>query len=178
MKVFEKVAGWLCIAGGILGGLAMFAMMVQVGLDVTLKYLFNQPVRYTLEMVSSYYMVALVFLPLGLVTRDGGHVIVELFTAGFKTTTIALIDAIGGILALAYVTTMSYRSFEVAMKKTAIRESWEAATLDLQVWPARWFLPIGCALMGLYLIVLIWRNLVIYRTGRDPINSDVTESAV
>lgn len=168
MRIFEKIAGWLCIAGGVLGGVAMFAMMVQVGLDVTLKYLFNYPVRHTLEMVSSYYMVALVFLPLGLVTKDNGHVIVELFTSGLKSTTVALVDAIAAILALVYVSTMALRSYEVAIKKTAIRESWEAATLDMQVWPARWFLPIGCTLMSLYLVVIIWRKLSYYRSGRDP----------
>jgi TRAP-type C4-dicarboxylate transport system permease small subunit len=168
MKYFEKVVNALCVAGAVLGGVAMFAMMVQVGLDVTLKYLFNQPVKHTLEMVSSYYMVALVFLPLGLVTRDKGHVIVELFTAGFSKPTIALIDALGSVLALAYVSTMAVKSFETAAKKTAIRESWEAATLDIQVWPARWFLPIGCTLMALYLIVHIWNNLDHYRTKTDP----------
>ncbi|WP_158970773.1 TRAP transporter small permease [Chachezhania sediminis] len=170
MKTFAKIANGLCIAGAVLGGIAMFMMMVQVGLDVTAKYLLGRPVPHTLEMVSSYYMVALVFLPLGLVTRDGGHVIVELFTQGLRPKTIALIDAMGAILALAYVSAISVRSFHVAVEKTAIRESWEAATLDLQVWPARWFLPVGCALMAVYLVVVIWQKLCIWRRGADPLN--------
>ena len=61
----------------------------------------------------------------------------------------------------------------MALEKTHVRESWEAATLDIQVWPARWFLPIGTGLMALYLIVLIIENLGTFFGG--PSGEDVTE---
>lgn len=165
MKSVEPVIGFLCIAGAVLGGVAMLAMMVQVGADVTLKYLFNHPIRFTLEMVSSYYMVALVFLPLGLVTRDDGHVVVELFTQGFGPRAMALINGLAGLLALAYIATMTVESAIVAWERTLIREAWESATVDIQVWPARWFLPIGCGLMTLCLMVQVVDNLRVWRGG-------------
>ena len=37
MKTFKKVVDRLCVLGAVLGGVAMFLMMVQVGLDVTFK---------------------------------------------------------------------------------------------------------------------------------------------
>lgn len=165
MRHIERVASWLCVGGAVVGGVAMMAMMLQVGLDVICKYLFNYPIQFTLEMVSTYYMVAIVFLPLGLVTRDGGHVVVELFTQGFGARSLALIDALAGLLGIAYVGMMTVRSYEVAVEKTAIRESWEAATTDIEVWPARWLLVIGCALMTLYLCVRVIDKLRFYRSG-------------
>ena len=167
MSWFKRVARALCLIGAVGGGIAMFLMMVQVGADVTLKYLFNKPVRYTLEMVSSYYMVAVVFLPLGLVTMEKAHVVVELFTQGLKPRALALVNALASILALVYACLLTWRSYLVAVKKTKVRESWEAATLDIQVWPSRWFLTIGCALMALYLVVLIVEYLDTALNGPD-----------
>ena len=120
-------------------------------------------------MVSTYYMVALVFLPLGLVTRDNGHVIVELFTSGLSERRLALVTALAAIPAMVYAATIAVLTFQVAIKKTAIRESWEAATLDLQIWPSRWFVPIGCALMALWLIVQIVEEFRYFRTGRRDV---------
>ena len=173
MRMLRRIADALVYAGAIGGGLAMFLMMAQVGADVVLKYLFNRPVQYTLEMVSSYYMVAVVFLPLGLVTRAKAHVIVELFTQGLSKRALALVDALAYLLAFVYAALITRQAVRVALEKTHVRESWEAATLDIQVWPARWFLPIGTGLMALYLIVLIIENLGTFFGG--PSGEDVTE---
>lgn len=165
MTFFRKFASALCTLGAIGGGIAMFLMMAQVGADVTMKYLFNKPIKYTLEMVSSYYMVAVVFLPLGLVTKAKAHVVVELFTQGLSKRALALVDAFAAVLTLVYSSLITRQSLRVALEKTEVRESWEAATLDIQVWPARWFLVIGCALMSLYLIVIIIENLTLFLRG-------------
>ena len=45
-----------------ISGLLLLVMMLHVTLDVALKYLLNQPVPGTLEVVSYYYMVGTVFL--------------------------------------------------------------------------------------------------------------------
>lgn len=172
MTFYRKLAGVLCTLGAIGGGIAMFLMMVQVGADVTMKYLLNKPIMYTLEMVSSYYMVALVFLPLGLVTKANAHVVVELFTQGLSKRNLALIDAFAACLSLIYTSLITRQAFRVALEKTEVRESWEAATLDIQVWPARWFLVVGCAIMTLYLVVLIIDNLTLFLKGDDDEGDD------
>lgn len=165
MSQIRSIADKLCYIGAIGGGIAMFLMMAQVGADVAMKYLFNKPIKYTLEMVSSYYMVAVVFLPLGLVTKEKAHVVVELFTQGLNKRYLALVDSFAYLLAVIYTSLITWQSVRVALEKTEVRESWEAATLDIQVWPARWFLPIGTALMTIYLIVLIVENIGIFFGG-------------
>jgi TRAP-type C4-dicarboxylate transport system permease small subunit len=174
MNVFRKIASALCYAGAIGGGIAMFLMMAQVGADVAMKYLLNKPIKYTLEMVSSYYMVAVVFLPLGLVTKEKAHVLVELFTQGLSKRGLAIVDTFAYLLAFAYTYLITKQAIRVALEKTEVRESWEAATIDIQVWPARWFLPIGTALMALYLIVLILENLCVI-FGKSSDDDDAPE---
>jgi TRAP-type C4-dicarboxylate transport system permease small subunit len=171
MKAFERFASKLSTFSAFLAGVAMFLMMVQVSFDVVLKYVFNWPIPMTLETVSSYYMVALVFLPLGIVTRDHEHISVELFTQGLNDKWMAFTNATAGVLASAYVVVMFYRSGQEAIHKTIIQESWETAILDMQVWPSRWFVPIGCALMTIYLLIHVIDNYSFFFRGRRIMTS-------
>lgn len=158
MKSFERLINRLSNYSAIIAGTAMFLMMLQVSLDVGLKYLFNFPIPATLETVSSYYMVALIFLPLGIVTRDHEHISVELFTKGLSERWLSLVNGLAGVLAMAYIGVMTYRCAEEAVQKTLIGESWETALWDMEVWPSRWFIPIGVGLMLIYLLIHVVDN--------------------
>ena len=73
MKLLERIAAFGAGLTAWLAGAVMLLMMLQITLDVVCKYLFNWPIPMTLETVATYYMVALVFLPLGQVTRKEDH---------------------------------------------------------------------------------------------------------
>ena len=166
MKLFERLLSRLTDYAAVIGGLAMVVMMLQVTADVLGKYLFNQPVPATLETVSSYYMVALVFLPLGFVTKHHEHIVVELFTQGLSPRSLSLISGLSNILAALYVYTLAWRGLDEALYMTDIQESWETEIWDMQVWPARWFVPIGCALMFLYMVIHAIDDLAFWARGR------------
>lgn len=153
MKRFERILNGLSVTCGVIGGVAMALMMLQISLDVSLKYILNFPIPATLETVSSYYMVAIVFLPLGIVTRDHGHICVELFTQGLRPRRLAAVNAVAGVLSILYVAAIIYPTFGEAIRATQIGETWETALWDMEIWPARWLVPIGCILMLLYFTV-------------------------
>lgn len=171
MQRFERFMNKLSSYSAVIAGLAMFVMMVQISLDVTLKYVFNYPIPSTLETVSSYYMVALIFLPLGIVTRDHEHISVELFTQGLSKRWLALVNGCAGVLAIAYIGVMTVRCAEEAWEKTLIRESWETALWDMEVWPSRWFIPIGVGLMLIYLIIHVIDNFSFFTRGQRIMTS-------
>lgn len=129
-------------------------MMFQVTADVMSKYLFNYPIPLTLEAVASFYMVSLIFLPLGLVTRDRGHVGVDLFTRNLPRRARATLDAFGGGLGAAYSTLLLWFTTEEALHQTRIGETWETAFGYVEIWPARWLVPLGCVMMLAWFIVL------------------------
>ena len=170
MKLFERLLSRLTDYAAVIGGLAMVVMMLQVTADVLGKYLFNQPVPATLETVSSYYMVALVFLPLGFVTKHHEHIVVELFTQGLSPRSLSLISGLSNILAALYVYTLAWRGLDEALYMTDIQESWETEIWDMQVWPARWFLPIGATLMLVWLALQALDNLSFAATGKRLIS--------
>ncbi len=159
---------WLSRINGLIVSLALVAaaaMMVQVSLDVICKYLFNYPIPLTPEAVSSFYMVALIFLPLGLVTRERGHVGVDLFTKNLSPRRLALFDSFGDLLGVIYVALLVYFTGAEALHQTAIGETWETAFGYVEIWPARWLVPVGCMSMGLWFMLLFIDDLRFGITG-------------
>jgi TRAP-type C4-dicarboxylate transport system permease small subunit len=148
-----RVSSTLLAAAGMV---AMLLMMLHVSLDVVSKYAFNQPIVGTLETVSSYYMVAVLFLPLAEVTRRGEHLRVEVFTQRLPRRPLAACTALGFALCAVYVGLMAWQSGAKAVRMTAIREAWETALWDMEVWPARWFLPVGGAAMCVVFVARAW----------------------
>ena len=136
-------------------GLLIFLMMLHVVLDVLSKYLLNEPIVGTLEIVSNYYMVAIVFLPLAVVQRHDGHVKVEVFTNSLPKRLIVVFDVFAAILTLVYVSLMTWLVLLEAVDQTVIREKLQVGISLMPVWPARWFAPIGGALFILAIIMTL-----------------------
>lgn len=61
------------------GGLAMFAIMMVVVVDVLLRYLFNYPLDFSYPLISMYLMVAVFFLFLAYTLHHHGHVAIDIF---------------------------------------------------------------------------------------------------
>jgi len=138
-------------------------MMLHVCADVFSKYLFNAPFTSTLQVVSGYYMVLISFFPLALVGREGGHIMVELFTRRLSRRATLRLDGAVGFVTLAYVLLLTWKTTEEALRRTAEGELWEIATGYLAIWPSRWFAPIGFGLLAIYVLLRIFRDLRAHR---------------
>lgn len=148
-----------------IGGVALVLMMVHVTVDVGGRLLFNRPLFGTTEIVSAYYMVAVVFLPLAYVTRREGHILVEVFTRHLPRRTLARLEAAIGVVTTSVLCWMIWECVVAASRSTAIREKWEAGQDLLVVWPTRWLLPIGLAALALHQIMRLIADL---RTAARP----------
>jgi TRAP-type C4-dicarboxylate transport system permease small subunit len=132
-----------------------FLMMMHVTVDVAAKYLFNSPLEGTIEIVSGYYMVAVAFLPLAYISRTEGHIFVELFTRGLSRGALLRLDGAVNILTFLYMSLLTWQTGAMAIEQTVDGELWETATGLLMIWPSRWMLPVGSAVMTLYLLLRI-----------------------
>lgn len=153
---------WVAVAATIL-------MMLHVTADAIGRTFFNRPLVGTIEIVSAYYMAAVVFLPLALVTRERGHIIVDLFTGWMKLRWRTLLDGFVGIVTFTYTAIFAWKAIEIALTKTRIREAHEAGTGVIEIWPSRWTVVAGFTLMAIYLAIYVIRDLRAGFTGRlDP----------
>lgn len=140
--------GWITDKLHGIAGFVLLAMMLHVTLDVALKYLWNSPIPGTLEVVSYYYMVAAVFLPIGAVEMVRGSVTVDLFFMlmpdPMKIAAMFLVLVLSVLVysGLAYITWAdAIRSFQ--------RSEVVMGPVTVLVWPMRFFLPASFGLGGL-----------------------------
>ncbi len=133
----------ISIRSGKLFAWLIFPMVASLVYEVVARYVFNAPLHGTVEIVSSYYMVAVVFLPLAMIERLNGHIVVELVTQHLPRRGQ---DALIGIVALVsalYFATFAWRTWGDALNKYAVGES-ALGTVQVTIWPTRFYLPIGC----------------------------------
>src|SRR6056297_1168181 len=79
MRLVHGVIRWLNIGAVTAACIVMLLMMAHITLDVGVRYFANGQIVGTLEWVSFYYMVALVFLALGYVEMRNENIRVDLF---------------------------------------------------------------------------------------------------
>jgi TRAP-type C4-dicarboxylate transport system permease small subunit len=149
-------------ATSIIAGLFTLVMMTHVCVDVFSKYFFNAPVRGTLEVVSHYYMVIVVFLPIAYIDWVREAISVDLFFPMFPkwlklgavgATLLGMTFVYGGFCLL---------SFQDALKFMA-RNEVAMGSDRIVVWPARYLLAFGLGLAA----TITFTQLVLFVTGRD-----------
>lgn len=155
--VIHRIIRWLSI----ICKMFLLLMMGHVGLDVFCKYFFNQPIEGTLETVSYYYMVSIVFLAFPLVEQRREHVAVDLFFNRFSNNLKIWIYVAGMMLACLYYGFFCYQTFLDAVKATRQQETVMANFL-FYVWPSRWALPIGS---GLLVVLMLLHAIRAVQTG-------------
>jgi TRAP-type C4-dicarboxylate transport system permease small subunit len=147
-KILDALSGFLMI----LGGIAMVVMMVNVAADIIARNFLHVPIPGTLEFVSGYYMVATVFLPLAYVQRHREHVMIELFTLKVPPRVNAFMDGVIYVLCAIGLLFFTYATIGKAIHMTEIGEM-QFGVIDVITWPSRWFVPLGCGVMALYMLL-------------------------
>lgn len=143
-------------------GVALVLMMLQISADVICRNVFNAPLPQTVEFVSFYYMVAVVFLPMAAVEFSGHHVSVGLLSARLGPRGRRVLQFIAMAAAFVYFALMAWQTGIVAIENYEIGE-YSMGAVSLPVWPGRFTLPAGC---GLYAMVLLLRMVQVLR-GKD-----------
>ncbi len=177
MVWLQRAISFLAALLMLVGGVALVLMMAQVTLDVAGKYFLSAPVPVTLEMVSNYYMVAVVFLPIAAVERANGHIHVELIYSHLPRLARRLLDLLAYGLALFFFWLLMQTGWEQAWRKFEVGE-FIMGSYSLEIWPSRFLVPIGGGLMVALLALKLVRSLAsIVRPELDPEREGSGEAA-
>lgn len=148
--------------GIVLAGGAVLLMMLHVTLDSLGRTFFHAPALGTIEVVSYYYMVMVIFLGLYVATWEDKHlaadVVYEKFPSGFRR----LCRVFVSILSIGYLSVFAYALIRKALKATAINEEVDAIVAHLSIWPARW---LAAAPLVAMTALIVWRFLSDLRHG-------------
>jgi TRAP-type C4-dicarboxylate transport system permease small subunit len=152
MEWIEKGARRAAAGLNLVAAAALIAMLVHINLDVLGRYLFNAPLPMTIEIVSTYYMVEVVFLPLASVEWRDGHITVDVLARLFGGRAERILFAAVAVLSAAYFAALAWRSALTAIDKFRIGE-FAMGTAVLVTWPTRFLVPLGCGLIALVLLL-------------------------
>lgn len=151
-SILERVTAGVSKAFMAATGVGLVLMMVHVVADVAMKFVFNSPIIGTLETVSYYYMVCVVFLPLAAIELRHEHVHVDLFTQFLPGKLQCGIYIAANLLGVLYFGGLAYQTFLDAIVAFQTKET-IMSNYIFYVWPSRWALPLGFSAIVLALIV-------------------------
>jgi TRAP-type C4-dicarboxylate transport system permease small subunit len=157
----------------VLAGVALALMTIHVVADVTMRVIFNSPIPGTLEIVAFYYMVAAIVFPVAFLERKDEHISVELFYGFFPAWAKRASYVFACLLSAVFFAVFAYQSWLDALKATASREVVMGAAA-IQIWPARYILPISFALLVVVALLKIVR--VFLRPSETPDGQDLAKS--
>ena len=146
-------------------------MMFHIAADVFARNFLGGSLFGTIEIVSGYYMVALMFLPLAWIVGREGHIYVELFTRHMSPRGLLKLDTFVLLISIAYVGVLAWQSILNAYEQTLRQERWETALGFVPMWPSRWFLVAGFVCFFLQLIAFFLMG-VARIMGEDKTTAD------
>ncbi|WP_010628933.1 TRAP transporter small permease [Halomonas sp. KM-1] len=147
-RTIEILNDWVAKLALTLAALFLLLMALHVTLDVALRYLFGKSFPGTLEVVSFYYMVAVVFLPLAYVELKREHISVDVLVGRLPASLQLILYLFACSLGLLYFGMLCYQSYLDAMRATTRMET-AMANFRFYLWPSRWALPVGFGAMML-----------------------------
>ncbi|SEQ58256.1 TRAP transporter small permease [Thalassovita taeanensis] len=171
--LFEKSVYSVAIAGFFVGALSMILMMFHIGADVIARTVFNSPIIGTIEIVSAWYMVGVIFPPLALIQLYAGHIVVELFTQSASARAKAFLETAVGAVAIIFLTGWTNAAIKLALRKTAQNETLDVVFFEVLTWPTRWILALSLLTLTLAFLVTTFRAGHLLLTGR-PLSEPIS----
>ena len=167
-----KALSGLTRVASLIGTVCIVLMMLHVTADVVGRYLFNKPLPGTIAIVGHYYMVAVVFIALGVAEEKNAHISVEFLTDLLPKTIQAWLSVLSGLLTAAVFGLLAVRGYSEAMKKTNIGAAMEQGSSMIPVWQSYWAIPIGAGLITLICTYKIVVTLTGSRNGLQETSQD------
>ena len=142
MSIFRRAVESSARVLAFAAAICLFLMMAQIVTDVFLKFVFASPIEGNLEIVSFYYMVGVVFLPLAMVELRHEHISVDLFVLHLPQAVKTALFIATSLITAGFFAILTYQTFLDAVNATLVGEVM-MGTDFVPIWPSRWALPAG-----------------------------------
>lgn len=153
-RFFSHAMNRLTLAASDIAGLALLVMTLMVTMDVVLRYGFNAPTKWVNEF-SGYLMVVLIFLGLSYALKENAHIRVDFLVVRLPRRIQDWMKVIASTLLLVYTMILFYLNWHFFVESFAFQTT-SRTSMDVIVWPAQLFMPLGLAILGLLLICNIY----------------------
>lgn len=140
MRVLSRIADVLAVVAGLL----ILAIMLGVSVDVGARYFFNLPLVWMFEAVQ-YALLAVLFLGSPWVTRNNGHVAIDLLLDIFQPATRRRMQGIAFLIAALISLFLSWWAAVLTY------DNWSRMVLTTGIYPVPRHYLIALICIGLFL---------------------------
>ena len=154
MQAIQRILDRVVDLAMLVAEVAITLMMLHITAEILMRWIFKSSLDAVPEIVAYYYMAGLIFLALAHVTRTDNHIVAEIFTQNLSPRGREILEGVIALLLCAFMVVVTWQTAVEAVSMTSISEIHQAATMNLPKWPARWFLPVGSALMALCALMI------------------------
>lgn len=151
MLGFTKTLEKVCRFASHLANLALLGMAGLVTADVLWDLIFGRPIANAIEIVSIYFMIAIVFLPMGFVELRGEHIRADIVSRFLSPRVQAILQLFVAFVSFLFLAVLVYQTSIDAVEAFEKNERVMGTSL-LAIWPSRFSLPIGFGLLGLVML--------------------------
>ena len=155
---YTVTANWSTTVACVMAMLALSIMTVIVTGDVILRYVFNAPSKWVVE-ISSYLLVVIVMMGLAYTQKRRGHISVDIITSRLPKTVRPWVDLVTLVTVFVLTVILIYLTagdFWTSIQLKTVSDSVMAFPLA----PWQVFIPIGLAVLALLLIREIYTGVV------------------
>lgn len=143
-KKAKDLIGRVNFGGALFGGLAVFCMCLTITYDVILRYFFNRPTQWAVE-VGELLMLPTVFLAAALVLRDDGHIRADILyrrITGFKRI---VLDLALYIMGLAWSFVLLWEGWQIFYE--FLKRGKTTPSAELPTYPPMFLAAVGCTFL-------------------------------
>jgi len=138
-------------------GIIISVMMFVIVYDVVMRFIFNSPTGWALE-IAEYMLATVIFFSLSYVLSRGMHIHVDLIVSRLSRTKQAILGLIVSFIALIFFSLLTWESSIAAWEAYQLK-FFSAGSPPLPLFPVRTVVPLGCFLLSLRLIIEIGYHL-------------------
>ena len=141
---------------------ALMLATVHVTADVIMTRLFQSPINGTQMIVTTYYMVAMLFMPLAYAESRSGHIKADLFFSPLPYAVRWTVSLLTYVAMSAFLAVMTWQLYLRAARQTRIGEMYLLSDMTVILWPSRWLAVLGVAA---FFVVTLLRTLALFTPG-------------
>lgn len=146
MHRLDRIVTRTTDALALLGAAGVAIMLVHITAYVVMRLFLSSPIPATVEIVSSYYMVLVAFLPLAWAERRGEMISIEVFAGIMPPPMKRWVAVFVALVTAAAYAVLTYTTWLVALREFGTRAFVISLNVAIPTWPSYFILPAGFAL--------------------------------
>lgn len=160
MRIITNVIDRITSAMAIVAGIAVVLMIVHTTAAIITRSAFDFALTGTITIVSNYYMIIVVCLPLAIVERKDAHINVDVLTNHFPASVQKQLFGWTYLLSAVVFGLIAYSSWDEAVSKYRIGLISVERNIAIPTWIGYFAVPLGYGMGTIYTLLRFVRFLI------------------